>query len=156
MTLEDIVLHDEHLDGVLEVDAGWRQEERAGTQTSVWHLATRHPESLRARGFALDRTASLTLTYDADWDDFSGHIRFAGTVDDAASAYDYGWWDGWCADGPSGGTHDPALRRPRRPIRDHSAGRSSPPSANGGPERDGPGRGGSCPPEVRRARLMPH
>lgn len=84
---------DVHLDGIMDVVAGWRQEEGAGTRTSFWHLATTEPASLRARGFTLERTASLTVTYDADWDDFSGHVRVSGTVDGAATAYDYGWTD---------------------------------------------------------------
>ena len=85
---------DVHLDGVLEVEVGWRQAEHsAGETTRFFHLATRDAASLRAHGFALERTASVSVTYDADWDEYSGHVRVTGTVDGAAGAYDYGWTD---------------------------------------------------------------
>lgn len=84
---------DVRLDGVLDLALGWRDAGYPGNVLSVWQITTTGPSALRARGLAMDRTAALTLTYEAAWDEFSGHVVVRGTVDGAASGYDFGWTD---------------------------------------------------------------
>lgn len=59
----------------------------------TWHIETKAPGALHASALWIDRTADVTLTYDAWKDDYYGDVAVAGTVDGAASGYDYGWWN---------------------------------------------------------------
>lgn len=80
------------LTGTFDLILGWRASDIGSETQEFWHITATAP-ALRAQGFAADRTADLALTYDADWDEYSGHVDVQGTVDGAPSGYDHGWTD---------------------------------------------------------------
>ena len=81
------------LDGRVELAVGWRLGDESESGMVAWHITTTVPATLHVAALGLDRTADVTMEYEAWWDGFGGHFNVAGTVDGMPSGYDWYFTD---------------------------------------------------------------